>query len=364
MALVDTFNTLTREYYQPGFPDNIYSKSAFWSEFVRGIQFGAGTKIRVPIESARLGGAWYNEDGVIGLTTPEIATYAEFDWRYAVVPIQLSAQKVDLNAEAGTEQVLNLLDTYIKSAGKTMIDSHLGTDIYLDHFRDDPIYNLDGLFNMCQENAFNADDPGYYAAGYGGILIADMPSWVAHVVRATGSAATWTPVSCKVEVVRDLVNEIVHGGGTSYACGEQPSIIVTTPEVYGKLSRELYQVGYHETISRRSERLIAAGFNTFEIDNIPVVADEHCPGSAWAEAADAEPDAWNLTTGHQMFIVNFDYFFPKVVKKYNIQFDEWLKTAVAHNYTNRLFWWGNAVCTQRRAHGAIYNIDPTVLYDS
>ena len=364
MALVDTFNTVTREFYEPSFPDNIFAATPLWSLLYPHAQFKGGKVIRTPLKSGKLGGSHYGRGTTLTLTTPEVATYAQFPWSHYYVPIQLDAIDVDINAGAGPEQVMDLLDTYINSAGETMRDSLLGTDVfkYGGDELDDADQAMSGFYQMCQDQAWDSDQPAYEAAGYGDILVTDMATWKAHVTRATGSTGAWTPVDCTVEVFRTLMETMVHGDNAS---GEPPDVVVTSPTVWSKLSRELFNRGVRSVITMSGERLLKAGFNVIEIDNVPVIADNHMwPSSAWSEAEDAETKDQNLVTGHTAYFLNFKYCWPNLSKKYNLTFDDWLKETTYHRFTTKLWWWGQILCNQRRAQGAIYNIDTTVLYDS
>lgn len=364
MALVDTFNTVTREYYEPDLVDNIFDATPLWSLFYPHAQYKGGKVIRPTLKSGKLGGGHYGRTTHLTLTTPEVATHAQFPWSHYYVPVQLEAIDIDINAGAGPEQVVDLLDTYINAGGETMRDSHLGTDIY--KYAGDPADDADqamnGFYQMCQDSDWEADQPAYEAAGYGDILVADMPTWKAHVTRATGSAEAWIPVDCTVEVFRTLMDEMVQGDNAS---GELPDVVVTTPTVWTALSREIFNRGVRSVITMVGERLVKAGFNVIEIDNVPIIADNHVwPVAAWSEAGDAETVAQNLVTGHTAYFLNFNYCWPNVSRKYNLVFDEWLKETDYHRFTNKLFWWGQLICNQRRAQGAIYNIDTSVLYDS
>jgi len=365
MALVNTFNSLTRDIYEPNFADNIFVKSAFWSEAYRHAKpVNGGKQYVAPIKTGKLGGGTYRlADDTLTLTTGEIASEVRFDWRHYYVPVQLSAINVDLNAQAGTDQIANVLDTYIWSAGETMRDSLLGTHVF--GTAEDDTYNerIDGLYDLMQEED-TADGFGGYNgnSNYGEISVTDLTTWKAHIDRCTGSSGAWVPNECTVEVCRAMINEIVHGPN---GCNELPHLAVTTPEVYQKLSREIFEKGLSQpVITRTGERLVKAGFQAFEIDNVPFIADEHAPDSTW-DATVVCTNGYENVTGDHIFFINWDYWFPFYLPKWNMQFDEWLKApATGHKYTNRLFWWGNFMCTQRRAQGAIYNIDVSLLYDS
>lgn len=374
-ALTDTFDEITQDIYQPGFIDQIFGATPFWSEFAGSMKTESGKKIIQTVQTAKLGGGRYGPNGQLTLTTPEIADHCEYDWSYYYVPIKLSAQDVDLNGSAGREKIVDMLDSYTKNAGETLRDEHLGTDIFRFHINEDTGTNtpasLEGLLDLCQEVDYTGTSQGEYSTGYGGILVSDVSTWKAHVLRATGSTGAYTGQDCTIQNVADLIQEIVEGSDSapSLACGEKPDILVTTGTVWSLLKKEIRERGYASGITMsRTQDIIDMGFQAFEIEGVPCVMDTHISSSSFdgTEAANTlgSVDVCPHDNGHSLFAVNFDYFYPVAHPKWNGIFGEWESPHDYHQYINKLFWWGNMVCTQRRAHGAIYNIDETSTYDA
>lgn len=368
-ALTDTFNAMTRELYQPGFHDQVYAITPLWAELAKHVRYGSGTDIRAVLQTGKLGGGAYDSNEELTQAKKNIADTAIYPWTYYFVPIILAAQDTDLNEGAGPNRLVNLLDSYINGAGETMRDDHLGTDIFDWHINrsDGPNVpeTLSGVVDMCQEVDHVGAAQGEYAVGYGGLAIATYPTWAAHVQRATGASGAWVAVPCTVEIVRELLAEIVHGDGVTAGWGsnKKSQMIVTTPQVHQAWSREIFQRGAPQPIiTRRGKDLVNAGFDVYEIDGVPVIADEHCQGGAF-NAGEVEDEA-TITNGHCAFFLNFDRFYLQIARKWNMTFDEWLKPTNIHEYINHMYWWGQVVCEERRAQGALYNIDPLLLYDT
>lgn len=374
-TLTDTFDEITRDVYQPGFIDQIFAATPFWSEFSGSMKTESGKKIIQTVQTAKLGGGRYGPNGQLTLTTPEIADHCEYDWSYYYVPIKLSAQDVDLNGEAGREKIVDMLDTYTKNAGETLRDEHLGTDIFRFHINEDAGTDtpgsLEGLLDLCQEQDYTGTDQGEYPTGYGDILVSDVSTWKAHVQRATGTSGSFTGVTCDIQTVADLIQEVVEGSDSepSLACGEKPDLLVTTGTVWSLLKKEIRDRGYASgTTMKRTQDIIDMGFQAFEIEGVPCVMDTHIASSSFDGTE--TPGAGSLggadqashDNGHSLFAVNFDYFYPVAHPKWNGVFEEWTSPYDYHQYINKLYWWGNMVCTQRRAQAALYNIDETDLY--
>ena len=368
-GLTNTLNVMTDRIFSPELVTQVFTPSPFWTLCLQHLEHASGDRIEGPVEIAKLNGGAYQPGGTLTLTTPEIASEWSFPWSYYYVPIKLTAQDIDLNRDAAKRKLVDLLGTYVKNAGTTMIDRWLSPDVFSWHTNwvsGTSIETMSGVLDMCQDQDYEGVGTGQYATGYGGITVAAVPTWRAHVLRATGGTGAFTAQPCTVEIIQSFMDEIMHGSDTiaDMGSGQMPDVIVTSKSVFSALKRELTVRGYQPGVSltRKSEALVAAGFTNFEIDGVPVIVDQHIPVAAF-DATEVATIA-SANNGHPVYFINFDHFKPTLHPTWDMKFDEWLKTSTIHEYINRMFTWIQFTCDKRKAQGAIYNVDPTVLYDS
>ncbi len=375
MALVTTFNALTKRYWTKDFADNITQESKMWSQIYPKRQSGSGREIVVPIKSGTMTGGPYAKDGQLTASTAEVATEGVYPWRsYYVLP-RIASQDALLNT-GNMVQIHDLVEQKVWGAGQGMLDQ-LGTDIFLYSTNAARTTSIDGLNGMCQDR--QGADEGYInaeageiagdTAGYGDVLINDTQIgatgvywWTAHVTRCTGAdAGPYTGVPCTVESVMDMIEEIASG---TNGCGEYPTVGLTSLAVYSKLRRELMNRGTYATITLGGDT-VHAGFRAMVIADVPIIPDSHCQPSSTFTTADAGATKYRVTSGHSMYLLNLDYLYVMVQPQRDMTWEGWRDYESDYDrYLNKLFWWGNIVTTQRRAHGALYNIDTSVLYDT
>lgn len=72
---------------------------------------------------------YYDGDEVLNVGTSDVFTAAEFEWKQAAVAVRINGKEMAMNA--GSDAVLDLLESRIKNAEKTMLNN-LSTGIYSD----------------------------------------------------------------------------------------------------------------------------------------------------------------------------------------------------------------------------------------
>ena len=72
---------------------------------------------------------YYDGDEVLNVGTSDVFTAAEFDWKQAAVAVRINGKEMAMNS--GSDAVLDLLESRIKNAEKTMTNN-LSTGVYSD----------------------------------------------------------------------------------------------------------------------------------------------------------------------------------------------------------------------------------------
>jgi hypothetical protein len=72
---------------------------------------------------------YYDGDEVLNVGTSDVFTAAEFDWKQAAVAVRINGKEMAMNS--GSDAVLDLLESRIKNAEKTMLNN-LSTGVYSD----------------------------------------------------------------------------------------------------------------------------------------------------------------------------------------------------------------------------------------
>lgn len=72
---------------------------------------------------------YYDGDEVLNVGTSDVITAAEFEWKQAAVAVRINGKEMAMNS--GSDAVLDLLESRIKNAEKTMLNN-LSTGVYSD----------------------------------------------------------------------------------------------------------------------------------------------------------------------------------------------------------------------------------------
>lgn len=335
---IDTLNALTEEFWIEKRMTNIVMRDTPTFMYLkRGARKAGGTQIQADIEYARLGGGSRAKGGSMTLTTPEIATKVKLGWRYYYVPVSLLQEDIDQNA-SDPRKIASYLNTYTKSALETMREKHLGPDM----FKAQTGNALDSIVDAVSDSA-----------SYGGLLTADIPSWRAVTAEATYTSTPDAPVSPSLDNFRKMIRTIRN------VSGKKPDLVVTSPAVWDRLAEQV-EVNDQVSALRSNSDVVKWGFDALFINGVPVIDDLN-----FEEEVCTDFDGTGGTRadcgGHQALFLNFDHLFMYYMAGRNFTWDKmgWMSTTTNTEYINKIHFWGNIVCTNRRAQGRIYGIDPT-----
>lgn len=333
---VDTLNAMTQKFWiEKTMQELVFRDTPVLNYLQKYMRAAGGTACQFPVEYARLGGGSRAKGGQMTLTTPEIATKGELGWRYYYVPVELYQEDIDIN-ESDPTKVASYLNRYVKSALATMREMHLGQDI----FKAQTSNALDSIVDAVSDSA-----------SYAGLLKADIKQWRCVVGEGTYSPTT-EPVSPSLGNFRRMIRAIQR------VCGEKPQLIVTSSAVYDKLSDQL-DANDNISATRAGNDVVKWGFDTFFISGVPVVDDmsfEENVCEDWVDGGDSR----TTCKGHQALFLNFKHLYPYYIPGRNITWDKhgWVSPIDYTKWVNKLHFWGNIICTDRRTQGRLYSIDP------
>jgi hypothetical protein len=334
---VDTLNALTEKFWVEKAIQDLTFKDTPTLRYLRKYERRAGgTACQFDIEYARLGGGWRTKSGTMTLTTPEIATKGELGWRYLYVPVELEQADIDIN-ESDPRKVASYLNRYTRSALKTADEKWIAPALFTAQTGQAPDSIVDAVSD---------------SATYAGLAKADIPSWRCVTAEATYSTTPDKPVSPSLGNFRRMIRAIQN------VSGKKPQLIVTSPDVYDRLADQI-EANDQISAARAANDVIKWGFDALFINGVPVVDDLYFADAQCADFVGTGGNRANCA-GHQALFLNFEYLFPYYMPGRNLAWDKlgWASPINTTQWVNKLHWWGNFICTNRRAQGRLYGIDP------
>lgn len=333
----DTLNTLTEKFWIEKAMQDIVFRDTPILNYLKKYQRGAGgTECEFPVEYARLGGGSRAKNGQMTLTTPEISTKGKLGWRYYYVPVQLEQADIDIN-ESDPRKIASYLNRYTRSALATMKEKHLGVDI----FKAQTGQNVNSIVDAVSDSAT-----------YANLAKADIPSWQAVTAEATYSTTPDAPVSPSLANHRRMIRAIHR------ISGKKPTLGVTSPEVWDRLADQI-EANDQVSALRQNNDVVKWGFDALFINGVPIVEDQNFADQQCDDFDNTGGDRTNCA-GHQTMFLNFEYLFPYYIPGRNMTWDKlgWASPIDYTQWVNKIHWWGNIICTNRRAQGRLYGIDP------
>ena len=216
--------------------------------------------------------AWYSGYEALNVAPSDVFTAAEFNWRQAAVAVSISGLEQLQNA--GKERVIDLLESRIQNAEKTM-QNGIASSMYSDGTDAKQIGGLQFLL---------ADSPT--SGVVGGI---DRSTWVfwRNIVQTgvTGSANIQT-------MMNQLYIQLVRGT-------DKPDLILADGTYYRYYLESLTAI---QRIT--DDKLASAGFVNLKYMNSDVVLD----GGFQGYSSDANPSTGGCPANH-MYFLNTDYVY-------------------------------------------------------
>ena len=395
-----TFEALTASYVPKVLVDNVFIGTPVLNKLRQHTKPIKGKNWEPIIEYDSDAGEWYDKgDPVLSPTTvsSNIASRAQYVLQFYRRKVLLDAQDTDLQDGA---VIVDLMKSYVKNA-----TSRMAKDISHKSFYGNPAGDpktINSLWAACDD----VDIP----QKYGGIAVADMPSWKAHTME--GQTTHTVPVSPSIENHSKMIRSII---GTT---GERPDLDVVEDAYWDALSSQITRNEYLMALQANAGNdVVKWGFSTLFINEVPVVADRDCPGwatsdltngAAWgtgeamvigderlhgganyvciqahtSETAVNEPgeataaNIWEqywllqdngasanrmLMGGYQAFFLNFDHLKLAYNSKRSWKWDPagWRRPTDYDQYLNYIYAWITIGCDARRTLGHIANVDIT-----
>lgn len=306
----DTLATATLEHYSEKLRDNIFTTTPFldWMLSAGRVQkVGGGLKIAEHVMYRQSTTAMDFADYDLLDTTPqEVATMAFYDWRQYNVSIAISRGERNKNS-GSKEQMLNLLQVKTKQAEMTFRD-YLSTDIWAAQSGN----KLDGIQTLLKTTASTV-----------GGIDESANSWWAPV-RVTSGA---TAANLK-DKMRAMLNDLKVNKS-------EPDAIWTEDDVHEALEAQLEAAGLFEL--GKTNTGLSFGVKDIFYKGIPIKWDPDAPSTTM----------YFLNSEHLKFVVHPDG---------NFKAGPMITPADQHASVSHIYFMGNLVTGNRRAHGVISGI--------
>jgi hypothetical protein len=300
MAFLDPVNTVTTKEIVPGVADGVFRNSPTLAMFKKNSlepwQGGPSYQENLlygvlPIEA-------YTPGDTFTLTSPQIATGGTVLPRYYSVNVVAQLEKLKIEM-AGPRAVFSHIDLLLQNAALTM-SGRLSNDI----FRDGQQATRAKFINGMDESLSDGTTTGFQGVTFANYLTLPRTS----VDGALNSPMT----SPAANVAGPISHPILEQAFSSVTIGlEKPDLIVTSNNGFSFIKLAFAPLQRFETSDPE------LGFQTIAFNGAKIVADQYCPGSRVATAADtalgytaiAGETIWLLNTKQFRFYLSTDPLF-------------------------------------------------------
>jgi len=315
--------SITRDYFKADSKKavDIYFNTSFWLDYFMNKKKGlwerpnGGQNIRVPLEYDGQEGGFFTRTSVLSSNDRQSINSARFGWKH--VYGNATVYLTDELENAGEYAEVQMVTQRIAGAQKTATKK-LAQNVY--NAAGDSSELLTGLLSLCNETTTTA---------YGNIQEADLAS--ADGTTPWEGKCTATVEGVSLAVIRTLATYAKISDGP----GGKPDIGTTTEALFNIISGIL-QVQQRFTSDTDTAK---AGFTNLVFEGKVLAADDYCP------------------TGY-LFLCNSKYVgFGIHTQGYFVRtpWGDLLVTGVAAK-SMKIFWHGNMICTNRKAHAAHSNL--------
>lgn len=316
MALTwSELESITNDYFllDDGAASDIYFKTSWFCEQFMKKQVGlwerfpGGSKIKVPLEYNTSEGGWYLRGEAISTDDREQVAAAYFNVKHSYGTATI--YRPDELANAGEYAEVQLVTQRIANAQKTARD---GIAKYIYIATGDTGKMITGLLSCCNTSTTTA---------YGNILSTDL-------VANDGTYPWSGQVNTTGGVISlDLVRTIRSTAKIYDGPEGKPDYGFTTETLYNKVM-SLLQANQRYV---RENDAVKAGFLAMEFEGCKIAADDYCVSG----------DLFMVNSRHLGFGIHQKGYFART---------EWSNLVSPVGKTMQIFWDGNVICNNRKAH--------------
>ena len=319
--ILEELNEITNDYFllDNGAASDIYFNTSYLVNFFMKQQGGlwerpsGGRKIRVPLEYDESYGGWYQRNDPLSSDDREIIDAAYFDWKHAYG--NATIYRTDTLMNAGEYAEVQLVTSKVKNAQKTA-RNFIAQGIYADVT--DSATQLTGILSMCNETTTQT----YGSLTEDGLVAANgTKPWEGKRYVSSSLYGSTTVIS--LDHIRVLMsNAKIHDGMDG-----KPNVLTTTETLFNKVK------GILQAYQRYTEakEVTKVGFKGLEVDGAILAADDFIP-SGYMAAINAQ---------HWGFAIHAKGYFART---------EWVDLQGPAGQTMKIFWDGNTICNNRKAH--------------
>lgn len=307
-------DALTTTFIIPTAVQNFLNTNPTWFRLhKKGQRFDGGRQIEQPIVNNKVtsGGAYRDRDSLV-ITNNQQVTSAVFQLQEYFVPISVSDRDVAINS--GRAAVMEFAKLKVANA-KDSIAEILGVALQASNASG---IDLDGLGLTLSASST-----------YGGIAVADVPTWIAKVAAAAANTMT----------VAGLQGVL---GGCTFGAS-RPTMMLGLQAAYDKFST------FGDTVQRIVDTDMASvGIAQLNFRGVPFVVDSHAPGTT--------PGA----NDHSVQFLNENYLTLWSHKVFNMKIEEMARIPTESVKRWMIWYKGNLICSSRRHQGILTSINPSL----
>ena len=273
-----------------------------------------GRRIRVPLEYSGQESGFYSRGDTVSSDDKESINAAYFDWKHAYG--NATMLRIDELENAGRYAEVQLVVQKVGGAQKSLTHTLAGS-IY--DLPGGSSARLTGLRATCHETA---------TITYGAIQEDDLIA--ADGTKPWEGKLNSTTASISLSIIRTLATDAKVRDGK----GGKPDL-VTMPEVLWNVIADILQTQQRFTQGTETAK---AGFTGLHFEGKDIFPDDYCPSGY----------AFAINSNHYGFAVHRDGYYMR---------SKWGKIPDSpEDRSMKLYWDGNAVCNNRKAHKAHSNL--------
>jgi hypothetical protein len=289
MAFLDLVNTVTQKKIIPGITDGVFRNSPLLAdmkqncveEYDGGPSWQENFLFDVASASAYTPGETFNIDGF------NPATGATVYPKWYTVPVGALTEKIRVEL-AGERAAFDYIGLLMQVAAMTM-SAMLTNDLYREGQTAGRSKRINGLDEALSDGSVN----GFLAQTYTDYLT---------VPRASVNGALSSPMTGPAAALGALSYGKLEQAYSSVTIGaESPDLIVTSNLGWSYFKQQFQPQQRFEEVDPDF------GFHTFRFNGTRVVADQYCPGTRVANAADTKVGYSTVAAGETMWFLNTKY---------------------------------------------------------